>query len=187
MAQDILTAKIAHSFDLLDADGDGRLTEHDHILMGRRAAAALGHRPGSPEEARITTAYTRIWNDLHRPLVAAGEDHIGKEAFIASTRSLAGDPDAAETTLGALARVYLSVADADGSGDVTVDEFAVFQRSHFPDLTQDDIDKAFAHLDRDGSGRLTPGEFTGAILEYYTSTDPDAPGNWFMGRPVYER
>jgi Ca2+-binding EF-hand superfamily protein len=187
MTHDILSAKIAHAFDHLDADGDGRLTEHDHVLMGRHAAAALGHRPGSPGEARIITAYTTLWNDLHRPHLPEGEAHIDKATFIASTRSLAEDPVAAEHTLGALGRAYLSVADTDGSGDVSVEEFTVFQRSHFPGLEQDEIEKAFAHLDRDGNGRLTPDEFTSAIIEYYTSIDPDAPGNWFMGRPAFER
>lgn len=62
---DILTVKINHGFDHFDADGDDQLTEHDHVLMGQRAATSLGHAPSSPAEQQIIEAYLRIWRDLH--------------------------------------------------------------------------------------------------------------------------
>jgi hypothetical protein len=40
----------SRGFDHLDADGDGKLTEHDHVLMGKRVAASLGHPSGSAAE-----------------------------------------------------------------------------------------------------------------------------------------
>ncbi|MFG3338530.1 EF-hand domain-containing protein [Glycomyces sp. NPDC048151] len=187
MTDDILTAKIAHGFDYLDANGDGRLDEHDHVVLGQRTAANLGYTTGSPEEARIIDAYVAIWNDLHRPSLPEGQDHIDKAAFVAVVASLADDPAAAQSTVGALARAFLSIADDDGSGTVSLNEFAAFQRGHFPDLDRDQTEKAFAHLDLDGDGTLTADEFTSAIVEYWSSTDPDAPGNWWMGQPVYER
>jgi hypothetical protein len=187
MTDDILTVKIEHGFDHLDADGNGRLDEHDHVLMGRRAAANAGHAAGSPEEARAVAAFVAVWNDLHRPHLPEGSEAIDKATFVASTKALATDPAAAETILGALGRTYLSIADTDSDGEVSVEEFAAFQRSHFPDLARDDIDKAFAHLDRDGDGRLTAEEFVNAVIEYWSSPDPEAPGNWWMGRPIYER
>src|SRR4051794_12968434 len=48
-------------------------------------------------------------------------------------------------------------------------------------------DEAFRHLDQDGDGYLSADEFITAIVEYWSSDDPDAPGNWAMGRPAYER
>lgn len=187
MTEDILTAKIAHGFDYLDANRDGRLDERDHVTLGQRSAANLGYAAGSPEEVRIVAAYVSIWRDLHLPHLPEGQDHIDKASFVASTRTLAADTEAAQSTVGTLARVFLSIADTDSSGTVTLTEFAAFQRGHFPDLDQDDIEKAFAHLDRDGDGYLAAEEFTTAVIEYWSSTDPRAPGNWWMGRPVYER
>lgn len=187
MTEDILTAKIAHGFDYLDADNAGRIGEHDHVLMGKRAAAGLGHEPGSAEEAKTIAAYTGIWNDLHRPHLPEGQDHIDKATFVASTRSLADDPAAADATLGALARTYLSIADADANGRVSAEEFATFLRSHFPGLGQAEVDRAFAHLDRNSNGYLSADEFVRAVIEYWSSADPQAPGNWWMGTPIYQR
>ena len=42
-------------------------------------------------------------------------------------------------------------------------------------------------LDADGDGYLPDEEFTRAIVEYWSSADPEAPGNWWMGRPAYLR
>lgn len=184
MTEDILTAKIAYGFDYLDASGDGEITEHDHVLMGQRTAAGLGLEPGSSEEDRIVAAFTAIWNDVHLPNLPEGQDAIDKATFIAATKSL--DPQGAQATLGAMARTYLSIADTNGDGTLSGEEFAAFLRSTLPEIPQNEIEKAFDFLDRDGSGHLTAEEFSAAVVEYWTSSDPAAPGNWFLGQPVYE-
>jgi Ca2+-binding EF-hand superfamily protein len=183
---DLLTAKISHGFDHLDADGDGQLTEHDHVLMGQRVAASLGHAPGSPAEQQIIEAYLLIWRDLHLPHVPGGGTVISKEQFLVPTSTLAADPAAARAMVGALAEAFLAIADTDRDGQVSPTEFLAFQRGHFPGLTEADANEAFAHLDTDGDGLLSAEEFARAIIEFWSSADPDAPGNWWMGRPTYQ-
>ncbi|MGW3373277.1 EF-hand domain-containing protein [Streptomyces hydrogenans] len=183
MGTDLLVMKIGHGFDHLDVDGDGLLTEHDHVLCGRRVAAALGHAEGSDGERRIVDAYLGIWRDLHLPHLPEGATAISRKDFITSTAGLAEDPEAAAATVGALARVFLEIADTDRDGRVSPAEFLAFQRGHFPGLTEAEADEAFTHLDTDGDGSLSAEEFVRAITEFWASTDPDAPGNWWMGRP----
>ncbi|KQX46286.1 MULTISPECIES: EF-hand domain-containing protein [unclassified Streptomyces] len=184
MDDDLLTAKIAYGFDSLDADKDGRLTEHDHVLMGRSSARSLGHEPDSPQEARLVAAYIAIWRDLHLPSLPPGSEAITREEFIAATAALADDPAAARSTLGALALAFLSIADTDGDGLVDPDEFFTFQRGHFPGIERAASDTAFRRLDRDGNGTLSEDEFVEAVIEYWTSRDPQAPGNWWVGDPA---
>lgn len=181
---DLLTAKISQGFDHLDVDGDGYLTEQDHVLMGQRVAASLGHGSGSPAERQIIDAYVRIWRDLHLPHIPDGGTAISREQFLVSTRTLAADPVAAQATVGALAEAFLTIADTDHDGWVSPAEFSAFQRGHFPGLADTDLNEAFAHLDADGDGYLSAGEFIRAIIEFWSSSDPDAPGNWWMGRPT---
>ena len=182
-----LIAKINYGFDHLDADGDGALTEHDHVLMGQRVAASLGHPTGSVAEARIIDAYVRIWRELHLPHNPGGGTAITKAQFLESTLSLAGDPAAAKATVGALAEAFLAIADTDQDGQVSPAEFYVFQTGHFPGLSEADATEAFTHLDTDGDGYLSADEFVGAVIEYWSSDDINAPGNWWMGQPVYQR
>ncbi|MFK8909770.1 EF-hand domain-containing protein [Streptomyces sp. YS-3] len=183
-AQDFLTAKIEQGFDQLDVNGNGVLTENDHLEMGRRVASSLGHAEDSPQAERIVDAYTTIWREVHLPFVPAGSEGISKGQFVTSTRALAGDPEAAEATLGRLAETYLEIADLDQDGRISPGEFLAFQRGHFPGLTEEMADEAFSHLDTDGDGTLSPVEFTNAVIEFWSSSDPEATGNWWMGRPA---
>lgn len=182
---DLLIAKISHGFDHLDVDGDGQLTEHDHVLMGQRVAASFGHASGSPAEQKIIDAYLRIWRELHLPHIPGGGTSISKEQFLTSTSTLAGDSAAAQVTVGAVAEAFLAIADIDDDGQVGPVEFLAFQRGHFPNLTEADANEAFFHLDVDGDGLLSTEEFIRAVVEFWSSADPNAPGNWWMGRPTY--
>ncbi|MFE5794844.1 EF-hand domain-containing protein [Streptomyces sp. NPDC056503] len=182
--QDFLTAKIERGFDQLDVNGNGVLTEDDHVEMGRRVASSLGHAEESVEAERIIAAYTAIWREVHLPFVPDGDEGIPRDRFVASTRTLARDPEAARATLGRIADTYLRIADIDQDGRVSPAEFLAFQRGHFPELTEESAAEAFGHLDTDGDGMLSPAEFTDAVIEFWTGTDPDATGNWWMGRPA---
>ncbi|MFC5667154.1 EF-hand domain-containing protein [Kitasatospora misakiensis] len=185
MSEEKLLARIHHGFDHLDADGDGLVTEHDHVLMGRAVARSLGHAEESTAEERIVDAYLAIWRDLHVSQLPAGTTAVGRAQFVAATRSLADDPVAARTVYGALAEAYLAIADVDGSGTVDAGEFFVFQRGNFSALSRDDADEAFHRLDLDGDGLLSAEEFVAGLIEFWTSREPEAPGHWWAGRPPY--
>jgi len=178
---DLLTAKLEHGFTHLDRDGDGILTEHDHVLMGESVAASLGHPSGSAQEQRIIDAYLRIWRDLHLPHVPPGTTGISKEQFLTSTRTLAADPALARATVGALAEAFAGIADGDGDGAIASREYGLFLRGHFPRLTDADLTYAFTTLDTDGDGQLSREELVTAIIEFWTSADHSARGNHWAG------
>lgn len=182
----MLTTKIEYGFEQLTARSGGILDGPSHVAMGRRAAAALGHALGSPDEGRMIEAYLRIWREVHLPHLEFGARGLTKKQFVRSNIALAdGDPTVRESTLGALADTFFSVADEDGDGRLDAEEFWAFQHGHFPDLTRTALAEAFGHLDADGDGYLTRDQFTSVIVEYWTSRDPAAPGNWWLGRPAY--
>lgn len=187
MPTDILTAKIEYGFDQLTARSGGVLDGPSHVAMGRRTAAAIGHSLGSDDEARMIEAYLLLWRNVHLPNVPAGSRGLNKEEFVRSKLALAAsDPAVGAATLGALADAFFTLADTDKDDRVGREEFWAFQHGHFPELTRAALDEAFEHMDTDHDGYLTRAQFTSAPVEYWTSNDPDAPGNWWLGRPCYE-
>lgn len=188
MPADMLTAKIEFGFDQLTARSGGVLDGPSHVAMGRRAAAAIGYALGSEEEARMIEAYLNVWRLMHLPHLPAGSRGLTREEFVRSNLALAdGTPADREAILGALADTFFCLADVDGDGRVNREEFWAFQHGHFPELTRAVLSEAFDYLDTDRDGYLSRTQFTTSIVEYWTSRDPDAPGNWWLGRPVYLR
>jgi Ca2+-binding EF-hand superfamily protein len=181
--QDFILAKIHAAFDHLDRDGDGVLTEEDHVIMGRAVAGGLGHTADSPEEDAIIAAYLGIWRDLHLPMDTDGDGRISRDEFVAATAGLLTDPDTADKVLGTLADRVLDIADRDQDDRITVAEYTAFIRGHAPGLTPTQVHEAFGHLDGDGDGRVSRAELRRTVIEYFTSPDPEAPGNWYFGSP----
>ena len=187
MNVDILREKIAFGFQLLDADGDGMLTEQDYLLMGDRAASALGYPKRGEQRGQLVDAHAAIWHEVHLAHVTRADGAITKDEFIRATTALADDLQAAAATLGALADKYFDVTDLDGNGMLDPREYEVFLTSLFPAIARRDIDEAFDYLDRNRDGVLSRTEFRRAVIEYWTSSDPDAVGNWALGTPIYLR
>ncbi|CAL9645654.1 EF-hand domain-containing protein [Streptomyces sp. enrichment culture] len=183
--QEFIHAKIHAGFTYLDRDGDGALTEADHHLMGRSVAQGLGYEENSPEAQAIIGAYLQIWHDVHVPMDTDGDGRISREEFVSSTSRLADDTEQADAALGGLADRIVDIADRDGDDRIGIDEYTAFIRGHAPGLSPQEVHKAFHHLDRDGDGTLTRTELRTAVIEYFTSPDPDAPGNWYFGTPAH--
>jgi hypothetical protein len=183
----MLTAKIEYGFDQLAARSGGLLDGPSHVAMGRRAAAAIGYALGSPDEGRMIEAYLNVWTRMHLPHLPPGARGLTKKEFVESNLALAEDPVARQEILGQLAETFFELADVQGDGMVDGAEFWAFQHGHFPDLGRDDLAEAFAHLDEDGDGYLSREQFVNGLVQYWTSRDPQAPGNWWLGRPIYER
>ncbi|MEU6236298.1 EF-hand domain-containing protein [Kitasatospora sp. NPDC047058] len=117
-------------------------------------------------------------------LDAYGDKLLTERDHVLMGHAVARSPGHAE---GSPAEAFLAVADVDGSGTVDAGEFFVFQRGHFAGLSRDDANEAFRRLDRDGGGRLSAAEFVSGVIEFWTSRDPEAPGNWWAGKPPFAR
>jgi hypothetical protein len=107
-----LKAEINHGFDYLDVDGDGRPTEQDHVLMGRRAAQALGYAPSSAEEQHILDAYLTSGATCANPT-----SPTEARSSLASSSSPPPAPSPtirrSRETVGVLAEDFLVIADTD--------------------------------------------------------------------------
>ena len=70
--------------------------------------------------------------------------------------------------------------DTGGDGALDATEFARVMAAF--GVSQDDADYTFGNIDADGNGQITPDEWLEALRQFWTSADPDAPGNTLFGR-----
>ncbi|MFD6181869.1 EF-hand domain-containing protein [Streptomyces goshikiensis] len=180
-ATGILDQKLTRAFAMLDVDGDGNLREEDLLALSNRLAAAFDLSGEATKIARLREAFAQLWTHDLSTMDADRDGQLDRAEFIAGMRkAVANDREGILQRLSVMVDAWMDICDTDGNGLIDEDEF---QTMYIKSLGADpsDLKVAFAKLDTDRNGTLGREEIRRATEEYYTSEDPQAPGNWLFG------
>ncbi|MBW8482929.1 EF-hand domain-containing protein [Actinomadura parmotrematis] len=177
----VLDTKLFRLFDILDADGDGRIVPVDLSGVAARLARVYGDFAGAPKVDELERVLLGLWDtDLAR-MDADGDGRIDRDEFVAGVReAAAADPAGFADRFTALVDAWMDVCDTNGDGVIEKDEYVRMYHATYG-IGEAELAEAFDRLDRHGRGALTVDDVRRATLEYYTSNDPDAPGNALFG------
>lgn len=180
MLTDVQKSKLDRRFELLDADGDGFITAADYDLAAAHVCEAFDFAEGSPQHERIHVIYLRLWVALSRKTDSNGNERITREQFVRSCAESIVEPARGyDRIIRPVAQTIFDLIDDDDSGTLEVEELANWANAY--GVCADDAERAFRALDRNGDGVLDLEEVQQALKEFYTSDDPDAPGNRIFG------
>jgi len=177
---DLLHRKFDQRFALFDADGDGRLTKTDFDRTARTFLGAFGVPAESPRGRDVLAAYASLWNGLIHSADDDGDGRLSRAEFRAYLSSAEFRTFGYDATCGRIAEAVLAVCDTDGDGRLSYQEFGAIPG--IAALPEGERREVFDRLDADGSGQLDLAELHAAQREFYTSADPQAPGNRLFGR-----
>lgn len=168
MDNELLTRKLDKAFTYFDADRNGFIEERDLLALASTHGAQS-----------ITDNYHRLWKVLVDNLDRDGDGRVSRIEFHHGMTNAFPDEAAYHTLFQVAVDVILSVGDADGDGMLNIGEWTALQaRLGTP---AEEAQASYYLIDSDASGYLTRGEILEAVREYYTATDPDAPGNHLFG------
>ncbi|MFJ2029165.1 EF-hand domain-containing protein [Streptosporangium sp. NPDC087985] len=179
MGTELLHHKLGRAFAQMDVDGKGKIKRDDLLGLGARILIGFGESPTSPTGSRLVHGFESLWQTLSAEIGADGDGSISPQEFQAGMISAFGDGDRSDPVLRSVAEAIGALCDADGDGAVGPAEFRVMLTAF--GTAHDDVDAAFDRLDRDHDGSIPVGELIEAVRQYYTSTDPNATGNWLFG------
>lgn len=176
----LLDQKIDTCFGHIDADGNGTLDREDLFTLGARLLAAFGEGPTSPKGTRLMDGMVTFWDAILAASDADGDGRITPEEYRAGMKgAFITSPDGFSRAFRPMLEAVCGLLDKDGDGEVDEEEFQVWQEVFR--TAPEDRAAAFRALDADGSGRLSVDELLDAMHQYYTSRDPQAPGNVLYG------
>ncbi|MGW6981377.1 EF-hand domain-containing protein [Streptomyces sp. NPDC054932] len=180
MATDLLTRKINRHFDLIDTDGNGRITKEDFDLIVTRMADQFGHAPGSPKFVELAEVYGSLWNGLRENLDTDGDGAVSREEYAHGLTSGVLTGEGYEQLMQPVAKVIFGLCDTNGDGRLDREEIA---KAHLALGVQgEDHEAAMARLDRNGDGFVDEKELAQALQDFFLSKDDNAPGNLLFGR-----
>ena len=178
MATSVQVQKFSYVFTWFDQNGDGWLTRDDFERMAG-LFTALADEDDQKNKAAMKKAFMNWWDILLEAGDGKPGEKIGKQEFIGIMFSSVIAPENFENAVGGIADGLIGALDRDGNGSLSREEYVrMYDALGVPPTTSTE---AFKRLDRDGSGQISHAEFRQAIVEFYLSSDKDAPGNWLLG------
>lgn len=176
----VLERKYHKRFEMLDADGSGAVDSTDFRMLADRLINGLGVTEGSPKAQRVRSGYLELFASLRR-MVGDGSEKITRAQFTSGMMRMASDRAGFKRVIEPLARLNLSLCDADGDGNLNEAEFVQLMQLFNASSTEEES-AVFHRLDTSGDGFLSLDEILDALCDFYISEDPDAPGNALFGR-----
>ncbi|MDI3290594.1 EF-hand domain-containing protein [Polyangium sp. 15x6] len=178
MTTDLQVKKFGYVFTWFDQNGDGWLTRDDFEKIAG-LFTALADENDQKNKTAMHKAFMYWWSVLLQASENTPGEKIGLEEFIRIMNASVIAPENFENAVGGIADGLIGALDRDGNGSLSREEYVrMYDALGVPPATSTE---AFKRLDRDGSGQLSYAEFRQAIVEFYLSADPHAPGNWLLG------
>ena len=176
MLTDLQRKKLPNLFNLHDADSDGVLRKEDYDTVAHQLAQSRGLEADSREEGELKARFSTAWDSMSGVAQNGGITLDGWLAFWDQVLSTEGMYDEVIRPLGDF---IFYVLDEDDTGSVTSNEYMTLCK--VMGLEDDVAREVFSKLDQEGDGRLSRGEVSGLLEQYFCGDDPSAPGNWFFG------
>jgi Ca2+-binding EF-hand superfamily protein len=172
--------KAMHCFDLWDSNGDDVLTEDEFLRVGHGVLDAFGASEDCSKGNAVMEGIRSVWARHLQGMDLAEDATISRGEYrLAVERNILGNRGV-EAVVVPFWEAILDLADEDGSRAMRVEEFVRVLAAF--GVPQEDAEDAFAGIDADRDGSITTDEWLEAVRQFWTSTDPAAPGNTLFGR-----
>lgn len=170
--------KFSLLFGWFDQDQDGQLTEQD-LQATAAVFAQVAPEQDLANRTAIHTAFGQWWQLLLKHADTDGDGQVSRAEFSAAMADSVTAPANFESAVMAIADAVIAAADTNVDGVLSRAEYVALYRAL--GVPEELSGPAFERVDRNGDGVISRDEYRAAIVEFYLSTDPNAPGNYLLG------
>jgi Ca2+-binding EF-hand superfamily protein len=178
MVSELRRKKLTKSFNSLDHDGSGVISQEDLAQSAEATAQVRGYKSGSPEyQSLYEKMVTSPWQDLVK-MDADGDGKVTLDEYIAYFDKPASDPTVNRFITNG-GEALFNAGDSDSDGEISLENFKKMNLAWQPDEAQ--AEQTFGKLDTNGDGAISKEEFLGHVKDFFFSDDPESPGNLILG------
>lgn len=171
--------KLTRYFRVYDVDDDGRLAMADFERIIENVRIIHGISSGSTAYCALRDAYTIRWDALRGVADSNADDGVDLEEWLGYWSELLDSEERYDEEVTAVTNRIFDMFDTDQDGTLGADEFCDFFGVF--GLKAALARRVFAEIDLDGGGAISRERLRKLTDEFYSSDDPNAPGNNLFG------
>lgn len=180
MVSDFRKKKILHVFNtLFDSNKSGSIDKNDLEGIASKIAKVRGYQPGDAKFKEILESLQTIWNLLQQRGDADNDGQVSAKEWIEICDEYAKNPNAPQQWQNACMKFIFDIEDSSKDGSIDANEFSTIYASF--GVNKQEAVQAFNKLSK-GKSSVNWSEFQELWKEYFTSEDPNAPGNFIFGK-----
>ena len=181
MLTELQRAKFIKHFNIRDTDDDGYVTQEDYRKFSENIAKLLEWDPDHQKRVQIDAIHAGVWQFFWEPADHDQDGRVSLEDHLAMMDMMiehSKDPQVLEQSR-KHSEVLFNTFDFNGSGEISAKEYRQFFSA--AGVTTEWTDMVFEKLDINGNGKISLDEFVLLHQQFFSSNDPESPGNWFYG------
>lgn len=179
MVSDFRKKKLMYLFKIFfDADGSGVVSKKDFELSIQRIGKAKGWSEEDDMFKIAQKAMLEIWEGMQLKADLNRDGEISADEWIAMWEDFSNNPSSPVDWQGYFCKAIFHIQDSSGDGAIDKNEFVSVHSSF--GLAEEESGKAFDKL-ANGKSSLSFEDFQKLWAEFFSSEDPNAPGNFIFG------
>ncbi|MFT5196706.1 MAG: Ca2+-binding EF-hand superfamily protein [Cellvibrionaceae bacterium] len=181
MLTDLQKAKFTKHFQIRDTDNDGFVTQNDYHKLTENIASILGWEANHSKKTQIDGIHHGVWEFFWKPADYNDDGRVSLEDHLTMMDSMverSKEPEVLDQSR-RHSQVLFETFDFGGNGQISAKEYGQFFKA--AGVEAEWTDDVFKRLDMNSNGSISLDEFVLLHQQFFSSNDPDAPGNWFYG------
>ncbi|OWR47915.1 calexcitin-2-like [Danaus plexippus] len=179
MVSDFRKKKLTYLFKIFfDSDGSGSVTKEEFEQMIGKIAKAKGWADGDEAYKQAKKVMGDIWEGIQQKADINKDGEVSLDEWINLWDDFANNSGEPQPWQAHYCKAIFFIQDSTGDGVIDKNEFSNVHASF--GMSKEDAEKAFDKAANGKSG-ISWDDFQKLWLEYFTSEDENAPGNYIFG------
>ncbi|KPI99726.1 PREDICTED: calexcitin-2-like [Papilio xuthus] len=183
MVSEFRKQKLLHLFNIFfDIDASGSIERNDFVLAAENICKLRGWKSGDDKYKETLESLIKIWEGLQTAADADKDGKVTADEWVAMWETYARNPNSGADWQLAYCKFMFQLEDAGCDGAIDSEEFSAVYESF--GLLREDSVAAFDVMSK-GKPKVTWQEFQELWIQYFTSDNPNDPGNFIFGAATF--